>query len=353
MKSSKLDTALILYTELAQYTAECLNTLVERNKNLKVYVIKWPINNEAPFNFNFNDRIIVKDKKDIDLKKYSKIINPKIIICSGWIDKEYIDFIKSLKINVIKILAFDNYWENSLKQNFGKFFIKKLVSKYFDFCWVPGKLHVSYANKIGFKKSQIVTGFYARNLHSFNNTYLARKGLKSNFPKKFLYVGRYLKLKGVVDLWSSFQEFSKHNSDWELHCAGTGDLYENRMIHDKIFHHGFLQQEQLLDLVNKMDVFIMPSHYDHWGMAVQEFACSGLPLICSDKVGSASDFLKENQNGFFFKSKNQKSLLKAMKNIANLSDEDLSKFGQNSNILAKKYDVNTWEYSFMKFFKYD
>ena len=42
-----------------------------------------------------------------------------------------------------------------------------------------------------------------------------------------------------------------------------------------------------------------------------------------------------------------------MRKISNLSEEDLSKFGRNSNILAKKYDINSWVNSFMKFLKYD
>jgi glycosyltransferase involved in cell wall biosynthesis len=351
---SKIDTALVLYTELAQYTVECLNSLVRTNKNIQIHVVKWPINNEAPFIFNFHERIIVTEKVDIDLVSYYNKINPKVIICSGWIDNDYINFIKNLKSKVVKVLAFDNYWENSLKQNLGKFFLKKIISKHFDFCWIPGALHESYANKIGFNDSQIVTGFYARDLQDFNLKFLQNANVKKKkFPKKFLYVGRYLKLKGIIDLWNCFAEFSKDNSDWELHCVGSGDLYNNRLIHHKIFHHGFLQNDELLNLIDEMGVFIMPSHYDHWGMAVQEFASSGFPLICSDKVGSASAFLKEDENGFLFETKNQKSLLTAMHKIANLSDEDLSKFASNSNILAKKYDINTWVTSFMKFFKYD
>jgi glycosyltransferase involved in cell wall biosynthesis len=353
LSSSKIDSVLILYTELSQYTVECLNALVQFNQNLKVYVVKWPINNEAPFVFEFDERIIVFEKSEIDLINYANKINPRVVLCSGWIDKDYIKLIISLKKEVIKVLAFDNYWENSVKQNLGRIFLKNIISKHFNYCWVPGNLHITYANKIGFQIDQIVTGFYARDLDSFNLRFKSSIDLKRNFPKKFLYVGRYLKLKGVLDLWNSFIEFSKNNEDWELHCVGTGDLFDKRVIHDKIIHHGFLHKDELLKLIESTGVFIMPSHYDHWGMAVQEFASSGFPLICSDKVGAASSFLKENENGFLFKSKNQNSLLNAMRKISNLSDENLSKFGWNSNILAKKIDINSWVNSFMKFLKND
>ena len=112
MNSSKIDSVLILYTELSQYTVECLNALVQFNQNLKVYVVKWPINNEAPFVFEFDERIIVFEKSEIDLINYANKINPRVVLCSGWIDKDYIKLIISLKKEVIKVLAFDNYWEN-------------------------------------------------------------------------------------------------------------------------------------------------------------------------------------------------------------------------------------------------
>ena len=163
--------------------------------------------------------------------------------------------------------------------------------------------------------------------------------------KKMLYVGRYLKLKGVLDLWKAFINFSKTNPDWELHCVGDGNLYKTRIKHDKIIHHGFIQPDELAKLALDKSVFIMPSHYEHWGMAVQEFTASGLPLICSDKVGSISEFLKLNKNGFSFKAKNVKSLESAMHKISNLKRNEIIGFGDYSHELSKIYDVKTWTYT--------
>tara|TARA_B100000035_G_scaffold182233_1_gene155556 strand:- start:1960 stop:3003 length:1044 start_codon:yes stop_codon:yes gene_type:complete len=333
---------LILYSELSGYTANCLNYFAKQNPQIIIHVIKWPINNEAPFKFKFEKSIRIINKNDVSIDDYLKSQKIKLIICCGWFDKEYIKCVKK-NSNITSVLMFDNYWKNTLKQRIGKIIIPKILTPYFNYCWVPGEIQKNYALKLGFESKDIFKGFYATNLTDFNKIY--KKRIEENYftnSKKMLYVGRYLKLKGVLDLWKAFINFSKTNPDWELHCVGNGDLYKSRVIHEKIFHHGFIQPEELSKLAFDKSVFIMPSHFDHWGMAVQEFAASGLPLICSDKVGSINEFLKSNKNGFSFKAKSVKSLELAMHKISNLKSNEIREFGDYSHVASKIYNIKTW-----------
>ena len=336
---------LILYSELAGYTVSCLNYYAKNNPENKTHVVRWPINNEAPFKFKFEKNIRIVNKSDISLNDY--LINQKInlIICCGWFDKEYVKCIKN-NPKITSVLMFDNYWENTLKQKIGKIILPKILTPCFNYCWVPGEIQETYALKLGFKKQNIFKGFYATDLSNFIKIYKERND--QNYfieSKKMLYVGRYLKLKGVLDLWKAFINFSKTNPDWELHCVGDGNLYKTRIKHDKIIHHGFIQPDELAKLALDKSVFIMPSHYEHWGMAVQEFTASGLPLICSDKVGSINEFLKLNKNGFSFKAKNVKSLELAMHKISKLKSNEIIEFGHYSYEASKIYDVKTWTYT--------
>ena len=58
--------------------------------------------------------------------------------------------------------------------------------------------------------------------------------------KKILFVGRYIEIKGIKELWINFVEIiEEFNLDWELWCVGTGDLWDKRMIHSSIKHFGF------------------------------------------------------------------------------------------------------------------
>ena len=333
---------LILYSELAGYTANCLNYFAKQNPQIIIHVVRWPINNEAPFKFKFEKSIKIINKSEVSLNDYIKIQKIKLIVCCGWFDKEYIKCIKS-NPNITSVLTFDNYWENTLKQRIGKIIIPKILTPYFNYCWVPGEVQKTYALKLGFKNKKIFKGFYANDLSEFNKIY-KKRNTENYFSKnkKMLYVGRYLKIKGVLDLWNAFSNFSKTNPDWELHCVGDGDLYKNRLKHDKIIHHGFIQPNNLADIALDKSVFIMPSHYDHWGMAVQEFAASGLPLICSDKVGSINEFLKLNKNGFSFKAKSVKSLESAMYKISKLKRNEFKEFGDLSHNNSKIYNIKNW-----------
>lgn len=331
---------LFLYSELAGYTVDCLNSYVKYSED-DIYVVRYKVDAEAPFQFKFEKNIEIVEKTSIDLLTYVENLKPDLIICSGWFDKDYIKIVSHFKDKSTTVLMFDNYWEGTLRQYVGQYLLSYKITPLFDFCWIPGEIHKEYAHRMGFRNEQIFLGFYATNLDRFLDVY-DMAGKSTNYPKKFVYIGRYLTLKGIEDLWQAFEHFSKKNDEWELHCIGTGELYEKRVEHPRIIHHGFVQQNELPKILRNFGVFILPSHYDHWGMAVQEAAATGLPLICSDTVGATSTFLHDGENGFIFKAKNVDDLENKMLKIASLSNETLIEYGQKSNELSKLYSDETW-----------
>ena len=335
-----------LYSELSDYTIKCLNFFAENNENKKIYVVHWPVNKEAPFKFEFSSSISRFIKEDVDLKQLINQLAPDLLLISGWFDKEYFSVIKNNYKTLNTVLLFDNYWEGTIKQRIGSFIFRNRYVKYFDCCWVPGEIHLKYGLKLGYKLESIYKGFYATDLDFFSGFHIEKNS--NNIPKRFLYVGRYLSLKGVKELWKAFELFSKDYPDWELHCIGTGELFQKKMIHPQIFHHGFLQQSELESFMKIKGVFIMPSHYDHWGVAVQEFSAAGFPLILSDKVGANCSFLRNGENGFIFKAKNSSDLLDKMIKIAETPQRKLFEFGELSHELSKLYDLNSWNVTLNK-----
>jgi len=91
---------------------------------------------------------------------------------------------------------------------------------------VPGQIPKKYALKLGFKPHAIETGFYSCDLNRFESIYQSQKELKqTQFPKRFLYVGRYYSFKGIQELWQAFLELQQeHPNQWELWCLGVGDI---------------------------------------------------------------------------------------------------------------------------------
>lgn len=345
MKQIKL---LWLYSEVAGYLHQAMLYAVEHQPELSFHIVRYPLNAEAPFLFEEHERIHWYNKSDFEnenqLASWVRKLNPTQIFCSGWNDRLYTKTCKTIRSEYPTTLLLDNYWENSLKQHIASLLGPNYLKQRFSSAWVPGQLHVNYANKLGFKKHQVFTGLYSANVQVFNQAFSDNQLHKKNdYPHRFLYVGRYLTLKGVKDLWGAFKLAKQQtNNDWELWMVGTGELFDEKQEHPAIKHLGFKQPNELPALIGQSGVFVMPSHYDHWGVAVHEFAASGLPLLCSEKVGAATQFLIQGENGYLHPIKKPKVLAKKMLHLMSLSNKELNRMGKKSHELAQTMSFNNW-----------
>ena len=333
---------LFLYTELADYFLHCCSQL---SKHGTVHIVRWPVNKEAPFNFQFPDNIKVYDKDKYDLEGLKKLllqINPSVIICSGWIDKDYLKLVKPYFKKIPTVLTCDTHWNGSLKQYLAVILSRVFLLNKFSHAWVPGKPQAKYVKKLGFKSRNIKTNYYCCDLPKFNALYDVQHSKKQiAFPKRFLYVGRYYNFKGITDLWSAFSKVQEElPNEWELWCLGTGNIPP--FEHPKIKHFGFVQPKDLEPILLQSGVFILPSRFEPWGVVVQEYAAAGFPVLLSTNVGAAEMFLEEGKNGFTFKSQNIKELADLLKKIIYLRDEELLKMSVKSNELAQKINSADW-----------
>lgn len=337
-----------LYTEIAEYFLACCREL---SKHGEVHIIRWPVNKEAPFHFSENKNIWLYNKSDYNkqgLLNLVQTINPSIIICSGWIDKDYLKITKAFYKKIPTVMTCDTHWRGTFKQQLARIISRFTLLKTFSHAWVPGEIQKKYALKLGFKQNKIEKGFYSCDLSSFQTYYTSQKENKAqNFPKRFLYVGRYYDFKGINELWKAFIELqNKINSDWELWCLGTGDI--TPIQHPKIKHFGFVQPKDLQNYISQTGVFILPSRYEPWGVVVHEFAAAGFPLLLSTQVGAKEQFLTEEKNGFQFEAQNATSLKNALKKIISCSDEKLIEMGKYSFELSKSISPTIWSNSILK-----
>ncbi|MBI4930119.1 MAG: glycosyltransferase [Bacteroidetes bacterium] len=289
------------------------------------------------------------DKKSI--YEIAKEISPDAIYCSGWIDKDYLSLCGKFKNKIPVILGFDNKWKGSIKQKLASSFSGITVLKYFSHCWIPGKPQLEFAKRLGFDEKNILKGFYSCDYNKFHTLYLKFKEHKEKkFPHRFIFSGRYTESKGIQDLWKSFIEIQNETPyDWELWCLGTGSI--NPIVHPKIKHFGFVQSNNIEKFIAEAGVFVLPSTFEPWGVAVHEFASAGFPLICSSEVGAADIFLRDGENGFLFKPGNVSDFKKVMKKIFSLSDEQLFIMGEKSVELAKQITPEKWADTLMSIIK--
>ena len=335
-----------LYSELAGYFLACAEALGRHPEVASVDIVHWPIHPEAPFQFESTDHFTLHPKEKHSresLKQLLAQINPTALVCSGWMDSDYNALAKAHCKCIPVVLTLDNWWTGSLKQRLAALIAPWFIHRRFNRAWVPGEPQIPFAQKLGFSGRILGTGFYCADHRPFQKIYEHRQSTPT--AKKLLYVGRYLEIKGLRELWAAFAEFSEEFPDWELHCVGTGDLWEDRMIHPKIFHHGFKQPHELAPFLEDAACFVMPSKKEPWGVVLHEMATAGLPLIASTQVGAATAFLKIGENGYAFDSS---ELTNRIKEFCRLSESDQKRMGQCSHQIGTQHLPNNWSANLMK-----
>ena len=94
-------------------------------------------------------------------------------------------------------------------------------------------------------------------------------------------------------------------------------------------------------------VFCLPSIYEPWGVVIHEFTMSGIPVLCSDKVGAADSLVVDNYNGYVFKSGDKQQLKQAIIKFMSKSDKELFAMGERGYALSKMHSPVISAYSFL------
>lgn len=346
---------LFLYTELAGYFLSCIKALIEEHP-VELHIVHWPVNSEAPFLFEIPEGVKVYRKQDYSRAQLVAVcqhIQPALIFCSGWIDKDYLAVVRSFKKQMPVLVGMDNHWSGSPKQQIARALAPFTLQRLFTHAFVAGDPQKQYALKLGFKEQHILQGYYAADVGQFQKAYQEAKSEKARqFPKRMIYVGRYVPHKGIQDLWQAFAALQQELPNaWELWCLGTGPLEEEAAQQGNIKHFGFVQPTQMQEYISQTGVFVLPSHFEPWGVVVHEFAAAGFPLLCSSKVGAATAFLQEDVNGFSFAAGDESGLKEAMKKIVLLSDAELLQMGEKSVELALQNTPSIWADKLMSLVK--
>tara|TARA_B110000003_G_C16649900_1_gene533710 strand:+ start:113 stop:1225 length:1113 start_codon:yes stop_codon:yes gene_type:complete len=82
------------------------------------------------------------------------------------------------------------------------------------------------------------------------------------------------------------------------------------------------------------DIFVLPAEDEPGSISVVEAICQGLPTICSDTCGTKS-YIKNNINGFVFKSGSLNGLLSSLKKIT--KKKEILRMRKNCFKISSKY----------------
>ena len=99
---------------------------------------------------------------------------------------------------------------------------------------------------------------------------------------------------------------------------------------------GFRNQSELAAWYVCMDVFVLPSRSETWGLVLNEAMLFQLPIVASSMVGAAEDLIETGRNGYVFEVGDVTRLTNALRTLVTSSEVRCS-FGQHSRAIVEKY----------------
>ena len=179
--------------------------------------------------------------------------------------------------------------------------------------------------------------------YGFNNEFVFQKDL---VQKNSYYVigtsARLVPQKDHVTLLAAFSQFLKIHPDSKLMLIGNGELKSDLVefskklgINEKVLWID--KTENSYDLLYQMDIFVLPSKYEGFGLVLLEAMQVNVPIIAVNN-SSIPEVLGENYVGLF-EAGNVGNLLKVMLNFFdNSSNFNISEL-YKSNLLKFEPDI--------------
>jgi glycosyltransferase involved in cell wall biosynthesis len=126
---------------------------------------------------------------------------------------------------------------------------------------------------------------------------------------------------GIDILIRAFASLAAKHKYIRLKIAGKGlyaqeykNMVKNLGIDDSVEFLGFVEHSELPTLFSELDIFVMPSKDESFGVAAVEASATGLPVVASN-VGGIPEVVVDNVTGYLVEKKNMEKLAEAIEKL--------------------------------------
>lgn len=200
-----------------------------------------------------------------------------------------------------------------------KRFFKSLVGKAAAGIVLSESLRANFKNLLSAKKVHIVKNFVPNEIFKdYDYRLRNRKSLQ------VVYLSNLMKGKGVLDVLDALLLLKNKNIDFEATFAGKIEKEIEFLVKQKLnqlngraSYIGVVRGNDKIKLLNKSNVFILPTYYQMEGqpISILEAMASG-NIIISTKHAGIPDVMSQ-KNGFFVEKKNPEDLAGILERIEN------------------------------------
>jgi 1,2-diacylglycerol 3-alpha-glucosyltransferase len=274
--------------------------------------------------------------------------NPAVVVVPGWASPAAwaaMQWCTERRVAMVCMSESTSYdetpaaWKSMLKGRLVRLFSAALVG---------GQRHVENLTQLGFPPDRIALGYDAVDNEYFSTnaddarTDEMRDQLK--LPGQFfLASARFVEKKNLGRLLEAFARYRNGGGTWSLVLLGDGPLRpslekqrDELDLHDYVHMPGFRQYDELPAYYALAGAFIHASTVEPWGLVVNEAAASGLPLIVSNRCGSAPELVRDGVNGFTFDPTDIAALVAQMETVA------AADFPRTAFAVASRKIVSSW-----------
>lgn len=327
----------------------CWRALAARPElDVSVLAFRTDQENAAPFAENvmggIQSRLLSSDERGNAALVASLVAEqaPDAIVVSGWAHPSYVRLAFESKLNAVKwVMAMDTPLKNSWRQRLARWKIGSYLKR-MDRVVVAGERSWQLARMLGIPESQILRGVYGYDDKLCAGLLEKRRAQPGGWPKRFLFVGRYVDAKGIDVLVEAYRRYRSMVQDpWPLSCCGDGPLKETLRREGGITDLGFVQPAGQPDVWASHGAFVFPSLYEPWGVALAEAMASGLPVICSEACGASVELVRPYFNGLTVGTGDSAGLARAMLWLHQHVDH-LPTMGERARSLATAFAADAW-----------
>jgi glycosyltransferase involved in cell wall biosynthesis len=333
------------WSDISGYMAACWKALHD-SAEIDIFVIAFQALTETAFGDRLMQDIPCR-LLDLQARQDSTTIEqlvcsqqPDVVVLCGWLHQPYSKLVSVPGLEgTAFVMGMDTPWKDTLRQRLAPLALRSFLKK-IDRVVVTGERSWQYAKRLGIATDRIDRGLYGIDYNSWEP--LWEKRSQVDWPRSFLFIGRYLPIKALDILIQAYGDYRHQVDDpWPLVCCGQGELKAQLVGQAGIVDLGFLQPDRMNSVWQSAGAFILPSRFDPWPLAIVEAAAAGLPIICTDVCGSGVEVVRSWYNGLVIPEDNVTSLTQALLTF-DRNYTKLPAWGKCSQQLAAPYATGIW-----------
>lgn len=339
----------LCWAGIAGYLSACWRALARRPEiDLSIIALGPGANSTSPFDDALLRGLpcrLLDEAERRDADRVAALVvaqQPDVVHIPGWLLPAFRRLPRHPALAGTKfILGMDTPRRYTLSQTLNKLRLAGLIRR-MDRVIVPGERAWQYARFLGAPEDRIRRGAYGIDYEGIAPAYDRRLRNPDGWPRRFLFVGRYVEVKGIDVLVDGYGRYRAGVSDpWPLDCCGTGPQAPLLRAAAGITDLGFIQPDRQADVWDGHGAFVLASRFDPWPLVVAEAAAAGLPVVCTEACGSSVELVRGLHSGLTCATGDPRALADALRWVHD-NQARCPQIGRAGQQLAAAYSAELW-----------